>query len=134
MSNIVSELILKTGLFSSGVKSAQNVSRACNPRSCRHKGIIQARSRSDLDQRRGDGTSPRVRCRRGTLQPFKRDRHGGRPALILQRAFTMSGIEADKVGPAVGRMRKQIVGGCHGRRRGGHVRPLAPEFESNSAI
>ena len=34
--------------------------------------------------------------------------------VVFQRAFTMNGIEADKVGPAVGRMRKQIVAAAGG--------------------
>ena len=114
MAGIVSELILKTGLFSAGIKSAQNGLKGLEKSVGSAKGIITGAfalitsSAAAVGLKHAFEVGSQLNILSAATGTAVRD------LVILQKAFSENGIEADKVGQMVGRMRKQIVAAAGG--------------------
>jgi len=109
MSNIISELILKTGLFSGGVKSAQNSLKELHSSVIGTKEIVAgafaaiSSSAVVIGLKKafdvGNELNNLSNATGGTVKDLR----------VLKQAFEENGIEAEKVGPSVAKLRKAIV-------------------------
>ena len=114
MSAIVSELILKTGAFNAGIKNAEKGLQSLKGGVMGLKGVLMGafaaittgavamklRDQFDLGRQLNELSSAT-----GTSV---------KDLMVLQKAFGMSGVEAEKVAPMIGRMRKTIVSAAGG--------------------
>ena len=114
MSAIVSELVLKTGAFNAGIKNAEKGLQSLKGGVMGFKGVLMGafaaittgaaamklRDQFDLGRQLNELSSAT-----GTSV---------KDLMVLQKAFGMSGVEAEKVAPMIGRMRKTIVSAAGG--------------------
>ena len=109
MANIISELILKTGLFSSGVKNAQNSLKELHGSVIGTKEIVAGAFAAISSSAIAVGLKKALDV--GNELNHLSDATGSavKDLMVLRQAFEENGLEADKVGPSLGKLRKAIV-------------------------
>jgi hypothetical protein len=114
MSAIVSELILKTGAFSAGIKSAEKGLNTLKGGVMSMKGLLISAfaaittSATALKIREQFDIGRQLRDLSAATGTSVKD------LVVLQKAFSLSGVEADRVAPMIGRMRKVIADAAQG--------------------
>jgi hypothetical protein len=109
MANIISELILKTGLFSSGVKNAQNSLKELHSSVIGTKELIVGAfaaigsSVAIIKLKEAFNVGAELNNLSNATGAAVSD------LMVLKQAFEENGIEADKVGPSLGKLRNAIV-------------------------
>jgi hypothetical protein len=114
MSNIVSELVLKTGLFGAGIKSAQNSLKSLSSSVMSAKGLITGAFGLISSSAVALGLKHAFDVGAELNNLSNATDTGVQDLVVLQRAFETCGIDADKLSPALGRLRRGIVEAAHG--------------------
>lgn len=114
MSNIISELVLKTGGFNAGMKNAEKGLQSMKGTITGLKGVLMTAFAAITT----GATAMKIR------EQFDIGRQlnalstatgtSVKDLAVLQKAFGMSGVEADRVAPMIGRMRKVIASAAGG--------------------
>ncbi len=109
MSNIVSELILKTGLFGTGIKSAENTLKGLSHTVMSTKGLITGAFAAISSSAAVIGLERAFNV--GSEMQILSNATGGavKDLVVLRKAFEENGIDGDKLGETMGKLRKNIV-------------------------
>ena len=109
MSNIISELILKTGLFSGGIKSAQNSLKELHGSVIGTKEIVAGAFAAISSSAVVIGLKKAFDVGNELNNLSNATGAAVQDLMVLRQAFEENGIEAEKVGPSLGKLRKAIV-------------------------
>ena len=109
MSNIVSELILKTGLFGAGIKSAQNSLKGLQSSVSGAKGLITGAFAAISSSALAIGLERAFNV--GHEMQVLSNATGGavKDLVVMRKAFEENGIDGEKLGQVMGKLRKNIV-------------------------
>ncbi|XHR27606.1 MAG: hypothetical protein ACFUZC_16900 [Chthoniobacteraceae bacterium] len=118
MSSIVSDLILRTGAFNAGIKSAEKGLQSLKGSVMNVKGLLTGAFAAITTGAVAMKLHEQFDLGRQLNALSSATGTSVKDLMVLRKAFTDSGLEADKVAPMIGRMRKGIVdaaGGGAGR-------------------
>ena len=109
MSNIVSELILRTGLFGAGIKSAQNSLKGLQSSVSGAKGLITGAFAAISSSAMAIGLERAFNV--GHEMQVLSNATGGavKDLVVMRKAFEENGIDGEKLGQVMGKLRKNIV-------------------------
>ena len=114
MSNIISELILKTGGFNAGIKNAEKGLQSLKGGVMGLKGMLMGAFAAITTGAAAMKIREQFDIGRQLNALSSATGTSVKDLAVLQKAFKESGLEADKVGPMIGRMRKGIVSAANG--------------------
>jgi len=114
MSAIVSELILKTGAFNAGIKNAEKGLQSLKGGVMGLKGVLMGAFAAITTGAVAMKLKDQFDMGRQLNALSTATGTSVKDLMVLQKAFGMSGIEAEKVAPMIGRMRKVIVSAAGG--------------------
>jgi hypothetical protein len=109
MSNIISELILKTGLFSGGIKSAQNSLKELHSSVIGTKEIVAGAFAAISSSAVVVGLKKAFDVGNELNNLSNATGSAVKDLMVMKQAFEENGIEAEKVGPSLAKLRKAIV-------------------------
>jgi hypothetical protein len=114
MSPIVSELILKTGAFSAGIKSAERGLQSLKSGVMSIKGLLVGAFAAITTGATALKIQEQFDIGRQLNALSSATGTAVKDLVVLQKAFSSSGVEADRVAPMIGRMRKVIADAAQG--------------------
>ena len=114
MSNIISELILKTGGFNAGMKNAEKGLQSMKGTVSGLKGALMTAFAAITTGAAAMKIREQFDIGRQLNALSSATGTSVKDLAVLQKAFGMSGVEADRVAPMIGRMRKVIASAAEG--------------------
>ncbi|XHR30915.1 MAG: hypothetical protein ACFUZC_10190 [Chthoniobacteraceae bacterium] len=114
MSNIVSDLILRTGAFNAGIKNAEKGLQSLKGGVMGMKGVLMGAFAAITTGAAAMKLREQFDMGRQLNALSSATGTSVKDLVVLQKAFGMSGVEADRVAPMIGRMRKGIADAAAG--------------------